>query len=82
LEEVAMVWMRRAAIWLTVAAGLASTGLAGAQEMPSEYQTVLTALGKGGDFKDGVLKVNIPRTMCRSRSSRGRHRLHSGLVAG
>jgi hypothetical protein len=36
-------------------------GAAAAQEMPSEYQAVLTALGKKGDFKDGVLKVNIPR---------------------
>jgi hypothetical protein len=34
---------------------------AGAQEMPADYQQVLTALGKQGDFKDGVLKVNIPR---------------------
>jgi hypothetical protein len=32
-----------------------------AQEMPSEYKTVLTALGKAGDFKEGVLKVNVPR---------------------
>ena len=32
-----------------------------AQDMPSEYQAVLTALGKKGDFKDGVLKVNVPR---------------------
>src|SRR6266446_3911392 len=35
--------------------------LAQAQEMPAEYQQVLTALGKQGDFKDKVLKVNIPR---------------------
>jgi hypothetical protein len=33
-----------------------------AQEMPAEYNAVLTALGKKGDFKEGVLKVNIPRT--------------------
>jgi len=32
-----------------------------AQELPAEYQQVLTALGKQGDFKDNVLKVNIPR---------------------
>jgi hypothetical protein len=31
------------------------------QEMPAEYRTVLTALGKTGDLRDGVLKVNIPR---------------------
>jgi hypothetical protein len=35
---------------------------AGAQEIPAEYKGVLTTLGKSGDFKDGVLKVNIPRT--------------------
>ena len=35
---------------------------AGAQEVPAEYKGVLTTLGKTGDFKDGVLKVNIPRT--------------------
>jgi hypothetical protein len=32
-----------------------------AQEIPAEYQQVLTTLGKQGDFKDNVLKVNIPR---------------------
>jgi hypothetical protein len=32
-----------------------------AQEVPAEYQQVLSTLGKQGDFKDNVLKVNIPR---------------------
>jgi hypothetical protein len=32
-----------------------------AQDVPAEYQQVLTTLGKQGDFKDNVLKVNIPR---------------------
>ena len=32
-----------------------------AQEIPAEYQQVLSTLGKQGDFKDSVLKVNIPR---------------------
>src|SRR5882757_8291954 len=32
-----------------------------AQDMPAEYQDVLKALGKTGDFKANVLKVNIPR---------------------
>jgi len=32
-----------------------------AQDMPVEYQQVLTELGRQGDFKAGVLKVNIPR---------------------
>ena len=32
-----------------------------AQQIPADYQQVLTTLGKQGDFKDQVLKVNIPR---------------------
>jgi hypothetical protein len=32
-----------------------------AQETPGDYQAVLTTLARTGDFKDGVLKVNIPR---------------------
>ena len=38
-----------------------SASLAQAQEMPAAYQQVLDTLGKTGDFKDNVLKVNIPR---------------------
>src|SRR5437762_10157484 len=37
------------------------TGIAFAQSIPSEYDSVLKFLGKQGDFKDGVLKVNLPR---------------------
>jgi Domain of Unknown Function (DUF1259) len=40
---------------------LGFTALVTAQEMPAEYQQVLTTLGKQGDFKASVLKVNIPR---------------------
>jgi len=32
------------------------------QTMPTEYQQVLTTLAKQGDYKDNVLKVNIPRS--------------------
>src|SRR5882762_21800 len=32
-----------------------------AQDMPSEYDSVLKTLDKKGDFKDNVLKVNISR---------------------
>ena len=32
-----------------------------AQEVPGEYQQVLTITGKSGDYKSNVLKVNIPR---------------------
>src|SRR5438270_12905789 len=34
---------------------------AAAQNMPADYEAVLKALGKQGDFKSNVLKVNIPR---------------------
>lgn len=46
---------------LMTIAGLLCPTPSRAQEMPKEYQAVLSALGKSGDFKDGVLKVNIPR---------------------
>ena len=32
-----------------------------AQEMPPEYQQVLKTVGKSGDYKSNVLKVNVPR---------------------
>lgn len=35
--------------------------LASAQEMPAAYAGVLKTLGKTGDFRGNVLKVNIPR---------------------
>jgi hypothetical protein len=39
------------------------TGVAAiAQTMPADYDTVLKTLGKQGDFKANVLKVNIPRS--------------------
>src|SRR3989454_5848382 len=34
---------------------------AAAQSMPADYEAVLKTLGKQGDFKANVLKVNIPR---------------------
>lgn len=39
-----------------------STPVLHAQEMPADYKQVLDALGRQGDFKEGVLKVNIPRS--------------------
>ena len=32
-----------------------------AQDMPSDYQEVLKFLDRKGDYKDNVLKVNLPR---------------------
>ena len=40
---------------------LAIASPASAQDVPADYQQVLTALGRSGDFKANVLKVNIPR---------------------
>src|SRR5882724_6920423 len=31
------------------------------QQMPAEYDSAMKTLDKKGDFKDGVLKINIPR---------------------
>ncbi len=33
-----------------------------AQALPADYQSVLTMLDRKGDFKDNVLKINIPRS--------------------
>jgi hypothetical protein len=43
------------------ALALQLASVARAQDIPAEYQQVLTMLGKPGDFKANVLKVNIPR---------------------
>lgn len=53
--------MRRAAVILLVGGWLGMTTAARAQSVPGDYQAVLTALNKSGDFKENVLKVNIPR---------------------
>jgi Domain of Unknown Function (DUF1259) len=41
---------------------LAACFAAAAQETPGDYQEVLKTLDRKGDFKSGVLKVNIPRS--------------------
>jgi hypothetical protein len=47
---------------LIICLGLFLSGPTSAQQaMPADYSAVLTSLGRQGDFKDGVLKVNIPR---------------------
>lgn len=52
--------MPRAIAVLTVIVLLG--GAATAQEMPPDYKAVLDILGRQGDFKDNVLKVNVPRS--------------------
>lgn len=49
--------MHSQALMVTLLTGAA----AWAQPMPAQYQNVLNTLGKQGDFKDNVLKINIPR---------------------
>jgi hypothetical protein len=56
-----MVGLRHVVMALACTVGLSAGDTAFAQEMPSDYAAVMTTLGKKGDFKDGVLKVNIPR---------------------
>jgi hypothetical protein len=55
--------MRKSFVALTLltAAAMSRQTPVQAQDVPAEYQQVLTTLGKQGDFKDNVLKVNIPR---------------------
>ena len=44
-----------------VAFALFSAGAVLAQNMPADYEGVLKTLGKQGDYKANVLKINIPR---------------------
>lgn len=46
---------------LTIFAGFLAAFPAAGQPMPAAYEQVLKTLGRQGDFKDNVLKVNIPR---------------------
>jgi hypothetical protein len=47
--------------WGLIGMMLTSGAVATAQSMPADYDSVLKALGKQGDYKSNVLKVNIPR---------------------
>ena len=48
--------------WIVASALVGVLGVAIGQEMPKDYQEVLTMLGKKGDFKEKVFKINIPRS--------------------
>jgi len=48
-------------VFIGLALSLTFTPMAWTQEIPAEYQQVLTTLGRQGDYKANVLKVNIPR---------------------
>src|SRR5262245_54019783 len=51
--------MKRLSIATAFTIGLAAAAYG--QDVPAEYQQVLSALGKQGDYKANVLKINIPR---------------------
>lgn len=56
--------MRSTNCWLGLGAAVLLALLgpgAEAQDMPADYAAVLAALGRQGDFKDGVLRVGLPR---------------------
>src|SRR6266700_4896055 len=44
------------------ALALIFAGVTFAQETPADYQAVLKELGRSGDYKANVLKVNVPRS--------------------
>jgi len=48
-------------VFVLATATLTLPAFAQAPDIPADYQQVLSTLGKQGDFKDNVLKVNIPR---------------------
>ena len=52
---------KRKAVFSTACFFLLSLAAA-AQDIPADYQDVLRSLDRKGDFKAGVLKVNIPRS--------------------
>jgi hypothetical protein len=51
----------RSSIVCALAVALCGAASAFAQDVPADYQDVLKYLGKQGDYKASVLKVNIPR---------------------
>src|SRR5215216_21876 len=53
--------MRNLLFAFTISAATSAFAQTPAAQMPPDYAGVLQTLGKQGDFKDNVLKVNIPR---------------------
>ena len=50
------LWLLAASLFLFRSVAFTQT------EMPAEYKAVLDSLGKQGDFKESVLRLNIPRS--------------------
>ena len=77
-----MAWTKWSRMWLVVMSVAIVPGIADAEDMPPRTQAVLSTLGKKGDFKDGVLKVNIPRSDLQVTIGSGRRRRRSGSAGG
>ncbi len=54
--------MRNSILSLTSITSTAAFAQAPPPQMPAEYTAVLETLGRQGDYKDNVLKVNVPRS--------------------
>src|SRR3989442_15861304 len=54
--------LNRCLYFATGALALIFSSVAFAQETPADYQAVLKELGRSGDYKANVLKVNVPRS--------------------
>src|SRR5262245_27652432 len=52
---------KKTAVLVTTMLTLMCASTVSAQEMPADYAGVLKSLNRQGDYKDTVLKVNIPR---------------------
>ena len=65
-----------------IAAVLVMAGPARAQDMPADYKTALETLQRPGDFKEGVLKVNVPRSDLKVTIRDGQHPRRLASAAG
>ena len=52
----------RLSIGVSILVAVTIVDAAVAQDMPADYAAVLKTLNKTGDYRDGVLKVNVPRS--------------------
>src|SRR5712672_2490525 len=53
--------MIRHMVMMALLIGSVTASAVHGQQMPAEYDQAMKTLGKQGDFKDNVLKLNIPR---------------------
>jgi len=74
-------WTKRKITFLSVCLCISSLPAA-AQDVPSDYQEVLKSLDRKGDFKAGVLKVNVPRNDLKITIRVFRRQRHSASAGG